>query len=302
MAVFRALVLLAIGATASKIPSFSRRRYVEVAPADLPKYVLRICNAYPSPENLTVVRRSRRLEGFEPMQYKTCRDLNGIHLTDGDELEVDIGTISHTFQIGELPKRDAMLLLVVYRHLRSFMDMAFHSHIFEKIGDDSVQLAAIDTYDGTSSLTPRIAHDVGVKQSHGVGGSAELKFDSINEVNPGDYRIALQGKESDMESMKDIVEFVAVPNQTYIVLRIGALKAEGSHAFPEELLVFPHSQHQDLKEGNSLKNKIERELQRQAEPIVDKAEEVIKRAKQAVGFAEHAVAMLWQRPGSAGVS
>mmetsp|Transcript_79320 Transcript_79320/g.139996 ORF Transcript_79320/g.139996 Transcript_79320/m.139996 type:complete len:328 (+) Transcript_79320:98-1081(+) len=280
----RALVLSALGAWARTTPRFRKVVPHKVA---APNHVLRVCNAFPSFDNLTVVRKSQLLTGAEPMQYKTCRDLNGSHLLEGDELQMDIGAgVSHTFEIGELPKRDSLLVLVVYRHLRSFMDMSFHSHVFEKWTDGSAQLAVMDTYDGSSSLSLRIAHDVGIDEAHGVGGSEELKYNNVVAVNAGDYRISLQGKESESKEskIKDLVDFVGLANQTYIVLRVGGVNstAKGSdvNAFPEELMVFPQSRHRDLKDGH--RKGFERELQRHVKPAVDAAKKVVDRAKQAM--------------------
>merc|ERR1719262_306126 len=88
------------------------------------------------------------------MAYKACRDFVS-KLTPGDKLEFKVGDASAgTFAVSELPKSDAVLLLVIHRHDTLSTAVAFESHVFASL--QNAQIAVIDTYKGTAMATPRI--------------------------------------------------------------------------------------------------------------------------------------------------
>jgi len=194
---------------------------------------LRICNAYPYSAAMDVFRgKSQKLTGREPMPYKTCRDFT-TPLTVGDKLEFKVGDANAgTFSVSDLPNNDAVLFLVIHRHDTLSTAVSFESHVFANLLN--AQVAIIDTYKGTTKAKPRIRDSRAAgKQSR----SEELRFNSVVAVNPGVYEVDLTGPDGKTEAKH---ELVALNRQSYVVIRTG-VEAQQGEAYPEELVVFPHS-------------------------------------------------------------
>lgn len=194
---------------------------------------LRVCNAYPYAQALDVVLgKGERLTGEEPMQYKTCKDLNS-PLKAGDKLEFKVGeATAGTFSVSDLPNNDATLLLVIHRHDTVSTAVAFESHVFAKLAN--AQVAIIDTYKGKARATPRI------KDTDSAGKKArseELRYNSVVAVNPGTYEVELDGEDGETKAK---TELVALNRESYVVLRTG-VEAQTGESFPQSLVVFPKS-------------------------------------------------------------
>jgi len=191
---------------------------------------LRVCNAYPSGASLEVFRGHERLTAAEgPMQYETCRDFNP-PLKAGDKLEVKVGEITTgTFAVSDLPANDAVMLLVVQRHDSLSTAVAFESHVFA--ASDGPQVAIIDTYKGAGHAKTLIK-DVGKHPR-----SEELRYNSVVAVSPGRYQVELAGQDGAQLRSGDLV---ALNRESYVLLRTG-VEAVSGKSYPEELVVFPHS-------------------------------------------------------------
>lgn len=205
------------------------------------KHHLRICNAYPFGAALDVYRgQAQKLTGDRPMPYKSCRDFVS-PFKAGDKLDFRLGDASAgVFSVAELPDNDAILLLVIHRHDVASTAVAFESHVFAKLLN--AQIAVIDTYKGSARALPEIA-DSGASPVHhrGPERKEELKYDSVVAVNPGVYNVDL--KDPSSGKVKARRELVALSRESYVLLRTGV---EGGDDFPEELVVYPHSEASEL--------------------------------------------------------
>jgi len=213
---------------------------------------LRVCNAYPYAATLDVYRGKEKLTDDSPMAYKACRDFVS-PLQAGDKLEFKVGDASAgTFAVSDLPKSDAVLLLVIHRHDTLSTAVAFESHVFASL--QNAQIAIIDTYKGAARATPRImdaethgtdkdAKDA--KETKAVPRSEELRYDSVVAVNPGIYSVALTGQDGETKATS---ELVALDHESYVVLRTGVEAQQGT-SYPQELVVFPQSDAKALHSG-----------------------------------------------------
>lgn len=204
---------------------------------------LRVCNAYPYSAAMDIFRGKSDLTQDTPLPYQECRDFT-VPLEVGDRLDFMVGgTGAGTFAIHELPRSNAVLLLVVFRHDRLSTAVSFRSHIFASMMNP--QIAVIDTYQGTSSSKPRVTDAEG--STSGASRSEELRYDSVFAVNPGIYQVNLQEADGHKVAKTDLV---AVNRESYVVLRTG-VDAERGPTYPEELVVYPRSSVAGLMKSGS---------------------------------------------------
>jgi hypothetical protein len=192
---------------------------------------LRICNAYPFEAGVKVFLNSRTALSDSALNYKECANYQ-TDLKAGDKLEFRVGNANAgIFSVSDLPNNDAVLLLVIHRHDTLSTAVSFESHVFANLLNG--QVAVIDTYKGASRSTLKIEDHDDAKTSR----SEQLRFDSVVAVNPGKYSVLLQKPDGETKSKS---ELVALGRESYVVLRVGVDAQEGP-SFPEELVVFPHS-------------------------------------------------------------
>lgn len=207
------------------------------------KHRLRVCNAYPNVEELDVYRGEDRLsDDVGPLKYPSCVEFRA-PLQAGDRLEFKIKDASAgTFQVADLPNHDAVMLLIIHRHDTRSTAVAFESHVFANLLN--AQVAVLDTYKGKVVAHPRIM------DSEGAGSherSEDLRFNSVVAVNPGVYKVELEGLDGKVEAKS---ELVALNRESYIILRAGA-EADHGQSYPQELIVFPHSNPDHLRSSAS---------------------------------------------------
>jgi hypothetical protein len=201
---------------------------------------LRVCNAFPNSQTLDVFKASEKLTKDAPMQYKTCADFSS-PLRAGDKLDFHIADVTDgTFSVAELPKSDAVLLLVVHLHDQHSTAMSFESHVFGE--NHNAQVAVIDTYRGTAKANPWIRDEAAGNLSR----SEQLRYNSVVAVNAGKYDVALDDEEGVERARSDLV---ALDRGAYVVLRTGS-ETQFGERFPEELLVFPQSDPSLLHSGS----------------------------------------------------
>jgi len=215
------------------------------------KHTLRVCNAYPLHTSLDVFvgNGGIKLTPVEPMAYQECRDFNPV-LHEGDRVDFKTGMAADsagTFTIGELPEGDAVLLLVIYRHDTFTSAVSFQSHVFS--GSTAAQIAVLDTYKGKKAAKVHIQDTSKPKDSS--EGSAKpptvrdevLRYNSVVAILPGKYAVDLQ--QAGFNATEANKELVALPNQAYVVVRVG-IEAEEGESYPEDLIIFPRSDPQEL--------------------------------------------------------
>lgn len=202
------------------------------------KHRLRVCNAYPYAAGLDIMKgrdvmRSniQRFGGQQrltkaPLEYKMCGDF-ATPLQAGDKLKFMVGGANAgTFAISDLPNNDAILLLVVYRHDTLSNAVAFQSHVFANLLN--AQLAAIDTYKGTSRGYAEILNGKNTEK---------LRYNSALALNPGEYKIRLLDNDKKTAAAETLV---ALNRESYVVIRVG-VEAQHGQQYPQELIVYPAS-------------------------------------------------------------
>lgn len=195
------------------------------------KHKLRICNAYPFSETVEVYQGSAKLTE-KPIKYKSCAEVSS-PVKAGDKLQFQIGGMSAgSFGVSDLPSEDAVLVLVIYRHDTVTTAVAFESHVFANLLN--AQIAVLDTYRGVKRATLRVQDGANATTSR----SEELRFDSVVSVNQGIYEVVLTGEDGEV---KDKEELVALNRECYVVVRCGVEAEKEEQSYPQELMVFPHS-------------------------------------------------------------
>ena len=182
----------------------------------------------------------------EPLPYKACADFEQL-VEAGDAMDfraddVDVGT----FTITELPRVNAVLLMVIRRHDAASTAAAFDSHVFA--ASDAAQVAVIDTFRGPAQAYVSIQDE---KSAMHV--SEQLRFSSVVAVDPGLYRVSLIEKGNvagntivaASTSAPAPTELVAESHQCYVILRCGLQGRDGA-GYSEELVVYPRNDPQDL--------------------------------------------------------
>lgn len=198
---------------------------------------LRVCNAYPMLAALDIFDKEEKLNTEGPLAYKRCAELPQ-QLKIGSKLDfrMEDATVG-TFQIDSLPENDAILQLVISRHDESSTAVAFASHVFSKT--KRPQVAVMDAYRGSLKSTMQIAdwrpEEAGAA-SKGDIRKEILRYDSVVAIDQGHYELSLINAGDD----KADADFVALPGECYIVIRVGTETEEGA-SYPQEVFVFPHS-------------------------------------------------------------
>jgi len=196
------------------------------------KHTLRVCNAYPSDDDIEVYQGKTKITESS-MAYKDCEEFPKTQLHSGEKLVFKVGGVTQgSFVVSDLPGKDAILMLVIFRHKKDSKAAAFESHVFSSLVN--AQIAVLDTYLGAAKAEPRIRDAKDSKTSR----DEELRYDSVVAVNPGVYEVVLREGE---ESLTGREELVALNRESYLVLRVGAESEDADEAYPQELVVFPNS-------------------------------------------------------------
>jgi len=197
---------------------------------------LTICNAYPSPESMTVMQLHSTAPPAAltqaPLAYKSCQALT-MPLSSGVELEFRLGSSPvGEFTASEVPEQTMSLLLVASRKRAGFKAVAFDSHAFAD--SDLAQVAVIDAYRGPGDQDPMKISRRTTEATDGakpalVQQGEGLQYGSIAFLNPGDYNVRLgDGSQS--------AQLAAEKGKNYVLLRVGM--GQNGTAFPKELVLF----------------------------------------------------------------
>jgi hypothetical protein len=246
----------------------------EQAAADAPEvsHTLRICNVFPFEKPLSVYHgREQITEDGGALKYKDCRDFKGLNLKSADHIRFKVANDMRPdgeqnagiFQIGQLPQFSSTLLLVVQRHDTLLDSVAFKTHVFRNL--PYAQAAVLDTYTGVKKAQVEIADHVDTEAGEKPDVSEPLKFGGVRKLNAGFYDLKLfdlPTQPLNLPTLAEKKDFVVLPSESYVVLRIGAEDRMGanedndnSKAYneaelvtlgKEELLIFPTSDHNNL--------------------------------------------------------
>lgn len=162
--------------------------------------------------------------GDEPIGFRECRYLKG-EVQKKDELGFLVQDVHGTFQVGDLPNSDAVLLLVVEKHVNSTM-VAFQSFAFPAASDrQEAQIAVIDAVEGARAHKLQMAdHLVDAKKAMSRR-SEQLSFNRVYSVDEGSYDASLEGGSSKVLTLSK--------SHNYVLLRTGG------NGFEESLVAFP---------------------------------------------------------------
>jgi len=209
------------------------------------KQRLLICNAYPSDAPAAVMRNGKEVLPGEKTSigYQQCTYVP-VQLQTHDRLEFGLRDfeVEGSFEVGQLPATDAVLLLVLEKHASSSM-ISFQSFAFPKSTDRrEAQLAVINAFTGgVSAPHLKMEDHVSGKEIKMVAKRIEqLNFNRVYSVEAGEYDASIAdsehkdgpsaGRELERKT-KRVVKMEKSAN--YVVLRTGG------GDFEESLVVFP---------------------------------------------------------------
>lgn len=204
---------------------------------------LLVCNAYPSETPVSIKKNSQEMLANEshPLAYKECRYLSTRVLAhDKMDFSLKETGIEGTFEVGDLPASDAVLLLVLERRDTTSKLLTFQSFAFPSSSDaKDAQLAAIDTYRVSSDSAPRLKmedHFTGKEAQTVSKRIEELHFDRVYAVEAGAYDASVLAHQTgNATNVTDLKREVALrKGENFVVLRVG----DGAQ-FPQSLVVFP---------------------------------------------------------------
>lgn len=202
------------------------------------QHVLRICNTYPYSAKIGAYMGKQQIG--DDLEYKQCTEFFG-KLKDGAKIDFKVSESTvGTFTISELPKADAKLLIVIFRHDSKSRAVSFESHVFSK--NNQAQVAVIDTYKGNT--TSKLHVQDRKQRKDGKLRSELLRFDSVVAVTPGFYDVVLLPESGNQTVAK--AELRAAKKEAYIVLRCGMDGDIDGERYPEELVVFPQSDRNEV--------------------------------------------------------
>lgn len=198
-----------------------------------------VCNAYPSQSPMLVEknRAETLVDKTHAIPFRECRYMKG-HLKSQDRLDLMLRDVEvkGTFEVGDLPSTDAVLLLVLEKKPGSPM-ISFQSFAFPSSSErNDAQLAVIDTYRGnTSAPHLKMEDHITGKEAQTVSKRIEqLNFNHVYAVEEGSYDATIKDRVNEELEQRTKKILKLAKSQNYVILRTGE---EGT--FPESLMVFP---------------------------------------------------------------
>lgn len=208
---------------------------------------LLVCNAYPSMTPAVVKKNEREQLVGTGLGYKQCSYVQD-KVKPHDKLDflLQNSGVSGSFEVGDLPEADAVLLLVLQKRDDKSPMVAFQSFAFPTHVDGvSAQLAVIDTFKGNSSSPHlRMADHVKGEEKETVSKRVEkLNFNRVYAIEEGVYDASVMDHPEDPDEEKTLEQGTETAiklkkNQNYVILRTGDDKD-----FAQSLLVFPDAAH-----------------------------------------------------------
>jgi len=215
-------------------------------------HTLRICNAFPQSGGMTLsVWHGRdEISMGAGLAYKACEDFEDLSLRPGDHIRFrDGSTTAGIFQIGNLPTYSSTLLLVLNRHDTLLDSLQFESHIFKNLRN--AQVAVIDAFRGSKKGRIEISEHVDEAAGEEPVKGEKLKYGGVHKLNTGFYDLKLYDilPSLPLPQLAAGAEFVVLPSENYVVLRVGVEdRMDAEDSFAEELVVFPSSSKAKLVE------------------------------------------------------
>lgn len=203
---------------------------------------LLICNAYPSGFSMSVRKNDHEplTAGEDGISFRQCRNMaTEVQKQDKLVFQLKDQAVEGTFEVGDLPMGDSMLLLVLGRRPASPL-IAFSSFAFPS-GTEAgeAQLAVIDAFAGNSSMAHVSARlrvegrEGGAAQQQSGNREEELHFNRVYMIEEGTYNASVV--ETSNRSASRLSRQLKLGGRgNYVVLNAG----DGGE-FPQLLTVFP---------------------------------------------------------------
>lgn len=192
---------------------------------------LLLCNAYPSKSPVAITKNDQSVVpnglAFQQCEYAPASVLSKDKL---DFMLSDAG-IEGTFEVGELPQTDSVLLLVLQKRDTHSPLMAFQSFAFPlNSGRGEAHVAVIDAAPAPGKAHLKIS-DVPT-QPGAKALTEELSFNRIYALEQGRYDVSVLSK--DKQEQGEEIQLLGAKD--YVLLRTGA--EEGA----QNLVAFPRDQ------------------------------------------------------------
>merc|ERR1719158_419153 len=191
---------------------------------------LMLCNAYPSKAAVAVSKNSEPIVGgglaFQQCTYAPANVLSKDKL---DFMLSDAG-IEGTFEVGELPQTDSVLLLVLQKRDAHSPLMAFQSFAFPlNSGRQEAHVAVIDASPAGGKAHLKISDHPARQGEKAL--TEELSFNRIYALEQGQYDVSVLAKGRQEQSE----EIQLLGAKDYVLLRTGAEDgAQNLVAFPRD--------------------------------------------------------------------
>jgi len=205
-----------------------------VAPIKFNQRLL-LCNAYPSQKPVAVAKNGQRMNfavefsrglGFDECAYAPADVL----AKDKLDFTLEESGIQGTFEVGDLPESDAVLLLVLQRRDEKSPLMSFQSFAFPmNSGADEAHLAVIDASVGLSKAHLKVQDLAKTHTPKKESRPEELGFNRIYALEPGAYSFSIQGEAKEENYQEASLE----GKHDYVVIRTGKDGRDHLVTFPQ---------------------------------------------------------------------
>lgn len=193
-----------------------------------------LCNAYPSSSLATIKHNGLPLASRKGVAFNECRYVEGaVKEKDKIDFSFDKLGIEGTFEVGELPMVNALLLLIVQKRDERSQLLSFQSFAFPTTsGENDAQIAVIDTFKSTTGQKPKLRmedHRNESAKQKSARRVEELFFNRVYAIEPGYYDMFIPDN-------KKPTSIHLNKGEDYVVLRTG----DGNH-YAVNLVAFPNS-------------------------------------------------------------
>lgn len=215
---------------------------VEEAPAPVFQQRLLICNAYPSASHATVRLNGKTdmTDASQGLSFQDCKYFSH-QLHSHDRLDFSLAGlgVEGTFEVGDLPASDSVLLLVVEKRAGAGPLVSFQSFAFPtNTANNDAQLAVIDASGGSPrALRLKMEDHINGKEEKTVSKRVEeLNFNRVYAIEAGDYDSAVVDSSGEPAAAEAVSkrELAMRRKQNYVVLWTG-----DDDKFKKTLVAFP---------------------------------------------------------------
>jgi len=203
---------------------------------------LLVCNAYPSDSGLKIRKNGgAALQGQDAgeglLSFRDCTYF-AERLKAHDRLDFTLtgAGVEGTFEVGDLPANDAVLLLVVEKRRGGSSLVSFQSFAFPTDGaSKDAQLAIIDATSGVSSARLKVEdHVLGTEEKTVSKRVEELNFNRVYAIEAGSYDSSVVDSSGESTPVVSKRMIALQPKQNYVVLLTG-----DDDKFTKSLVAFP---------------------------------------------------------------